>query len=173
MGGTPVFAFGYDSTRLWDQRRKVGQTHQPKHTLRYHPAPSGRKAGLGPFWRFHARRCYNNTHVTQGLRGFSTLAKAYSQDTSTRENGGDLGFFPRGILVAPEVEEVAFALQPGQFSGVVYSVLGYHIVQVVERDPARQISQENLSLLQEGAVQAWVERLWAQAEVERFVETAP
>jgi parvulin-like peptidyl-prolyl isomerase len=71
------------------------------------------------------------------------------------------------------VEEVAFALQPGQFSGVVISELGYHIVQVVERDPARQISQENLSLLQETAVQDWVERLWAQAEVERFVETAP
>ena len=109
----------------------------------------------------------------QASADFAMLAKAYSQDTSTRENGGDLGFFPRGILVAPEVEEVAFALQPGQFSGVVYSVLGYHIVQVVERDPARQISQENLSLLQEEAVQSWVERLWAQAEVERFVETAP
>jgi peptidyl-prolyl cis-trans isomerase C len=109
----------------------------------------------------------------QASADFATLARAYSQDTSTRENGGDLGFFPRGILTAPEVEEVAFALQPGQFSGVVYSELGYHIVQVVERDPARQISQENLSLLQEAAVQAWVERLWAEAEVERFVETAP
>jgi peptidyl-prolyl cis-trans isomerase C len=109
----------------------------------------------------------------QASADFATLAKAYSQDTSTRENGGDLGFFPRGILVAPEVEEVAFALQPGQFSGVVTSVLGYHIVQVVERDPARQITQENRSLLQEEAVQAWVENLWAQAEVERFVETAP
>ena len=109
----------------------------------------------------------------QASADFATLAKAYSQDTSTRENGGDLGFFPRGILTAPEVEEVAFALQPGQFSGVVISELGYHIVQVVERDPARQISQENLSLLQETAVQDWVERLWAQAEVERFDETAP
>jgi len=109
----------------------------------------------------------------QASADFATLAKAYSQDTSTRENGGDLGFFPRGILVAPEVEEVAFALQPGQFSGVVPSVLGYHIVQVVERDPARPISQENLRLLQERAVQEWIEGLWAQGEVQRFIETAP
>jgi len=109
----------------------------------------------------------------QASADFATLARAYSQDTSTRENGGDLGFFPRGILVAPEVEDVAFALQPGQFSGVVTSVLGYHIVQVVERDPARPISPENLRLLQERAVQEWIEQLWSQAVVERFIETNP
>ena len=104
---------------------------------------------------------------------FATLARAYSQDTSTRESGGDLGFFPQGILVAPEVEEAAFALQPGQFSGVVSSALGYHIVQVVERDPARGVSADNLRLLQDRAVQEWIEGLWAQATVERFVETGP
>jgi peptidyl-prolyl cis-trans isomerase C len=104
---------------------------------------------------------------------FATLAQAYSQDTSTRENGGDLGFFPRGILLAPEVEDVAFALQPGQFSNVVQSALGYHIVQVVERDAARTIKPENLRLIQETAVQEWVQGLWAGAQVQRFVETAP
>lgn len=104
---------------------------------------------------------------------FVALARAYSQDTSTRDSGGDLGFFPRGILIAPEVDEAAFALQPGQFSGVVTSLLGYHIVQVIERDPARPVSPENLDFLQKRAVQEWVEELWAQAEVQRFVETSP
>ncbi len=104
---------------------------------------------------------------------FAALARAYSQDSSTRESGGDLGFFPRGILVAPEVEEAAFALQPGQFSGVVTSSLGHHIVQVVERDPARPVSPENLRFLQDQAVQKWIEGLWAQAEVQRFIETTP
>jgi len=104
---------------------------------------------------------------------FAALAKAYSQDTSTKDSGGDLGFFPRGILMAPEVEEAAFALQPGQFSDVITSSLGYHIVQVIERDPARQVSPENLRLLQDRAVQEWIESLWAHAVVQRFVETAP
>jgi len=104
---------------------------------------------------------------------FAALAKAHSLDESTRENSGDLGFFPRGILVAPEVEEAAFALQPGQFSGVITSSLGFHIVQVVERDPARTISPENRRLLQDKAVQEWIEKLWAQADVQRFVETSP
>jgi parvulin-like peptidyl-prolyl isomerase len=109
----------------------------------------------------------------QASADFATLAQAYSQDTSTRENGGDLGFFPRGILVAPEVERAAFDLQPGQFSGVIASMLGFHIVQVVERDPARTITQENLRILQDQALQEWVEGLWSQADVQRFIETTP
>lgn len=106
-------------------------------------------------------------------KGFTALAKAYSQDTSTRESGGDLGFFPRGILVAPEVEEAAFALQPGQVSEVITSSLGYHIVQVVEREPERPVSPENLRILKKQAVQKWTDGLWARAEVERFVDESP
>ena len=102
---------------------------------------------------------------------FAGLAKAHSKDKSTRDSGGDLGFFPRGILVASEVEEAAFSLQPGQVSGVVSSPMGFHIVQVVERDPNREVGSENLQLLREQAVQTWVEGLWTQAEIERFVET--
>jgi parvulin-like peptidyl-prolyl isomerase len=104
---------------------------------------------------------------------FAALARAHSLDQSTRNNGGDLGYFPRGILVSTEVEDAAFSLQPGQFSDVVTSALGYHIVQVVERDPNRSISPENLQLLRERAVQEWVEGLWAHAEVQRFVEATP
>jgi parvulin-like peptidyl-prolyl isomerase len=104
---------------------------------------------------------------------FAALAKTHSLDESTRGNGGDLGYFPRGILVSAEVEDAAFSLQPGQFSDVVTSALGYHIVQVVERDPDRSISPENLQLLRERAVQEWVEGLWAHAEVQRLVEATP
>jgi peptidyl-prolyl cis-trans isomerase C len=104
---------------------------------------------------------------------FATLARTYSQDPNTREAEGDLGWFPRGILTVPEVEEVAFSLSPGQYSEVVPSLLGYHIVQVVERDPAREVSPDNLHLLQERALQEWVEGLRAQADIQIFVDTAP
>ncbi len=129
----------------------------------------------------HARHILVDTkeeaqHIRSQLEAgadFAALAKAHSQDKSTRDNGGDLGYFPRGILVSSEVEEDAFSLQPGQFSEVITSPLGFHIVQVVERDPDRAISAENLQLLREGAVQNWVESLWAQADVERLVEVEP
>jgi len=100
---------------------------------------------------------------------FAQLARMYSQDESTRDAGGDLGWFPRGVLLAPEVEEVAFSLQAGQVGPVVQSQFGYHIVQTLERKQDEVISPEHRQLLQDRAVQEWMESLWKQAVIERFV----
>jgi len=100
---------------------------------------------------------------------FAQLARMYSQDESTRDAGGDLGWFPRGVLLAPEVEEVAFSLQAGQVGPVVQSQFGYHIVQTLERKQDEPISPEHRQLLQDRAVQSWLESLWKQAVIERFV----
>ena len=71
---------------------------------------------------------------------FATLAIQYSRDLSSRAGGGDLGWFPRGVLTVPEVEKAAFDIQPGQTSAVIHSALGYHIVQVLDHDPQRPLS---------------------------------
>ncbi|MCR4406386.1 MAG: peptidylprolyl isomerase [Anaerolineae bacterium] len=100
---------------------------------------------------------------------FVALAQQYSQDEATKANGGDLGFFPRGILLAPEVEEAAFSLQPGQLSGIVQSQFGYHIVQVLERVTDRPLSEDALGALRDKAFRQWVDELWAAATIERYV----
>jgi parvulin-like peptidyl-prolyl isomerase len=100
---------------------------------------------------------------------FAQLARTYSQDESTRDAGGDLGWFPRGVLLAPEVEQVAFSLQAGQVGPVVQSQFGFHIVQTLERKQDEAISPEHRQLLQDRAVQGWLESLWKQAVIERFV----
>jgi len=100
---------------------------------------------------------------------FAQLARTYSQDESTRDAGGDLGWFPRGVLLAPEVEEVAFSLQAGQVGPIVQSQFGYHIVQTLERKQDKPISPEHRQLLQDRAIQSWLESLWNQAVIERFV----
>jgi parvulin-like peptidyl-prolyl isomerase len=104
---------------------------------------------------------------------FATFARTYSEDASTRDFGGDLGYFPRGILTSPEVETVAFELQPGQISDVVQSALGYHIIQVLDRKPDMEVDPENLRLLQASARSQWLEDLRAQASIQRYLTPTP
>jgi parvulin-like peptidyl-prolyl isomerase len=101
---------------------------------------------------------------------FATQAQTYSLDVSTRDRGGDLGFFPRGLLLAPELEEAAFALGPAQISDVVHSdLLGYHIVQVLERGE-RPVEDHELELIRANQIVRWREQLWADASIKRFTQ---
>lgn len=65
----------------------------------------------------------------QGGADFATVARRYSDDPGTRERGGELGWFRRGRMV-PAFERAAFALRPGQVSGIVETSFGFHIIKV-------------------------------------------
>jgi peptidyl-prolyl cis-trans isomerase D len=67
-------------------------------------------------------------------RDFAETAKLLSEDSS-KDKGGDLGFFSEGQMVRP-FEEAAFSLKAGEISGVVESPFGFHIIKVEEiKDP--------------------------------------
>jgi peptidyl-prolyl cis-trans isomerase D len=69
-----------------------------------------------------------------GGEEFSSLARELSDDPGSASNGGDLGFFGRGIMT-PEFENVVFAMQPGEVSQPVRSPFGFHIIKLVEIKP--------------------------------------
>jgi peptidyl-prolyl cis-trans isomerase C len=95
---------------------------------------------------------------------FSTLA--FQNDPTT---GGELGWFPRGFLFHPEVEEAAFTTEPGTFSGVIHSAVGYHILLVKEKDPNRDLGPEARGTLQKAAVAAWIAEKQAQSTIEVLI----
>lgn len=65
---------------------------------------------------------------------FVKLADEFTEDPSGKGKGGDLGWFGRGMMVKP-FEDTAFALKPGEVSGVFETQFGFHIVKLDERRP--------------------------------------
>jgi peptidyl-prolyl cis-trans isomerase C len=95
-----------------------------------------------------------------GGADFSELA--FKADPLTR---GDLGWVPRGYLLNLQIEEAAFNLSVDQFSDVIATDVGFHIVRILARDPNRPLSPDALLALQELALRKWVEEQRSQANV--------
>jgi peptidyl-prolyl cis-trans isomerase C len=105
---------------------------------------------------------------------FATLARANSSDSGSAQNGGDLGFFPKGQMTAA-FEEAAFKLKPGTVSTLVETPFGFHIIKVIERRAPRtapfaevsgQIKDFLLQGQREQKLEQFVEQIKAKGKVE-------
>jgi len=94
---------------------------------------------------------------------FGQLAAEYSTDSGTKEKGGDLGWFPRGKMVAP-FEEAAFSLAIGEISQPVESAFGWHIIQVLGHE-VRPLTSEEYNQAREERFQAWLNEQRAGAQI--------
>jgi peptidyl-prolyl cis-trans isomerase C len=105
----------------------------------------------------------------QNGEAFADLARALSQDVTTREQGGDLGWFIREDLsFTPELAEVALEMQPGQVAGPVPTMLGYHIIQTLEvGERAAEPSDE--ARIVEAKFADWLADQLAEADIERYL----
>jgi len=70
---------------------------------------------------------------------------------------GELGWFPRHYLPDVQIEDAAFALQPGQYSAVIETVAGYSILFLVAIEPDHLLSPDALLTLQTLALKNWLE----------------
>jgi len=63
---------------------------------------------------------------------FAKLAKDFSQDPATRDEGGDLGYFGRDMLPKP-IEEMVFSMKVGEVRGPVRADRGFHVIKLIDR----------------------------------------
>jgi parvulin-like peptidyl-prolyl isomerase len=93
-------------------------------------------------------------------KNFNELAWEFSP-----ESGGELGWFPRGYLLYPEVEEVAFTLEAGTISGIIQSEIGYHILLVIDHDMEHMLTTDARLSLQSKALENWLSDAKAKSEI--------
>lgn len=91
---------------------------------------------------------------------FESLANAYDPVT-----GGDLGWFPKGYLLQPEIDPIVFSLEVGQYSEVIKTEVGYHIIQVIDRDEQHPLNYDALNVLKHKAVSDWLLEKREQSEI--------
>lgn len=102
--------------------------------------------------------------IKQNPAKFAELAKQNSQDPGSAANGGDLGFFRRGMMVKP-FEEATFALKQDEVSALVKSDFGYHIIKLLAIKPSKAVPFE---ILREGILN----KLRQQKAADMFAELA-
>ena len=146
-----------------------------RHILVAVAAPdSGSSAGAegatdthGPYSDAEARALANElrSRILAG-EDFAAVARAYSYDTGSAANGGDLGWFGKGRMVVA-FEEAAFSLPIGQVSEPVRTDFGYHLIEVLEKDPARPKDEAQLQQERAQAFQSWLGEQVAGDRVKR------
>jgi peptidyl-prolyl cis-trans isomerase D len=104
--------------------------------------------------------------VRKNPQSFAEIARKNSDDEGSAAKGGDLDFFGRGAMVKP-FEDAAFALKPGETSGIVESDFGFHIIQVTGARGGEKKSFESVRAAIENEVRnQLVQKKFADAAVE-------
>ena len=103
--------------------------------------------------------------LAQGA-AFADLAAQYSTDTGSKDQGGDLGWFPRGVMVSA-FEQAAFSLEPGKVSQLVQTEFGYHIILVQEK-AVRELEPALYEQVQQKYFQTWIGEQQAKMKIERL-----
>jgi peptidyl-prolyl cis-trans isomerase C len=99
-------------------------------------------------------------------KDFAALAKQYSSDPGSAQNGGDLGFFQQGQMVPP-FDKAAFSMKPGETSDLVETTFGVHIIRVVDRQSPRTVPIDEVR----PQIQQYLEGQGRQQATQAFVDT--
>jgi peptidylprolyl isomerase len=113
----------------YDRHLKDSANVQVRASHVFIAIPEGADAATVAEKRDQAQRVIERA---KGGEDFAKLARELSDDAATRAEGGDLGFFGKDML-PKAIEEMVFAMQPGEIRGPVRADRGFHVIKLVDR----------------------------------------
>lgn len=146
-----------DTSNMADKYANSTEFFAARHILFMFPNQDSTKADS-------VRRKAESIRGQVSAKNFADMAKKHSQDGSAG-NGGDLGLFPAGQMVAP-FEMGVRSLKPGEVSGLVRSQFGYHIIKRSEyADVKDQFNQAYVGKRKQAANEAYVAKVQETAAI--------
>lgn len=101
---------------------------------------------------------------------FADLAKNQSLHSVSAVNGGNLGYFGKGMMI-PEFEEVAFKLDEGEISNVIKTEVGYHVIKVQDKKESfDELQDKIIKIIKEQAYYEYVQSLRDEASVDIYLD---
>ncbi|NPV56405.1 MAG: hypothetical protein HPY76_07025 [Anaerolineae bacterium] len=107
-----------------------------------------------------------NSAYQQLVAGVNFLELAYEYDSLT---GGDLGWLIPGYVFYPQLDEAIFDLDVGQFSNIVETEIGYHLVYIEEKEANRALTSDMQDKFREDRFDALIDGLREASNIEVYV----
>jgi len=104
--------------------------------------------------------------LQEGNDSFALLAENFSTDFGSKNEGGDMDWFPRGEKT-PEIEETAFGLAVGEMSEPISNTIGFHIIEVLGHEE-RELASDVLERHKSQAFEDWLEEQRQSEAVQRY-----
>jgi parvulin-like peptidyl-prolyl isomerase len=100
---------------------------------------------------------------------FAAVAKQYSEDTATKDNGGDLGWMARGMMTDLSAEDDLFNLAAGKVSDQHNTLTTTTWYKVLERSDSRDLGADQKQKIKDNAYQYWLNQQKKAHDVIRLV----
>ncbi|MBN2711597.1 MAG: peptidylprolyl isomerase [Planctomycetes bacterium] len=131
-----LFNYYYGNRARYINKAEVRVRHILIDPAEYNSAAKDVRAAGQREWEIAYAKALDILNKIRSGADFNALASTENHDKAAAKKDGDLGFFPRGVMVKP-FEDAAFSLKVGEVSELVKTVYGYHIIKCEDKTAER------------------------------------